>query len=166
MSTFFMEKSFTIKVDGQPDFHLSEDDITALDLLKTHGGHYHLLKDGTSYHIQVASSNINDRTYTLMVNGSEYQTKINTPLDALIQKMGFATEGTKNINTIVAPMPGLILDISVKEGQEVEEDDALVILEAMKMENIISSPRAGTIKKIAVKQGDAVDKSQLLIEFE
>ncbi|MCL4125700.1 UNVERIFIED_CONTAM: hypothetical protein GTU68_028898 [Idotea baltica] len=63
-------------------------------------------------------------------------------------------------------MPGLILDINVKVGQEVIEDDALLILEAMKMENVLTAPRDGMIKSITVSKGDAVDKNQLLITFE
>lgn len=80
--------------------------------------------------------------------------------------MGFATNGSKNIDSITAPMPGLILDILVEEDQEVREEDQLLILEAMKMENIITSPRNGVIKNISVSKGDAVDKKQLLIEFQ
>jgi biotin carboxyl carrier protein len=63
-------------------------------------------------------------------------------------------------------MPGLILEISISEGQEVKENDALLILEAMKMENVIKSPRDGIIKSIKVKQTEAVDINSLLIEFE
>ena len=63
-------------------------------------------------------------------------------------------------------MPGLILSIDVSPGQEVQEGDRLLILEAMKMENSFNSPRAGIIKSVVVKQGEAVDKGQLLIEFE
>jgi biotin carboxyl carrier protein len=63
-------------------------------------------------------------------------------------------------------MPGLILAISVKVGQEVQEFDPLIILEAMKMENTLTSPRAGIIKSISVTNGETVNKNQLLIEFE
>jgi biotin carboxyl carrier protein len=73
---------------------------------------------------------------------------------------------TKQINAIKAPMPGLILEISVVVGQTVKENDSLLILEAMKMENSFLSPRDGIIKSISVILGDAVDKGQLLIEFE
>jgi biotin carboxyl carrier protein len=54
----------------------------------------------------------------------------------------------------------------VKPGQEVKEDDSLLILEAMKMENVITSPREGIIKSVEVKQADTVEKNALLIEFE
>jgi biotin carboxyl carrier protein len=91
---------------------------------------------------------------------------IANPLDILIKEMGFETGLAKQINAIKAPMPGLILEISVVVGQEVKENDNLIILGAMKMENSFLSPRDGIIKSISVAVGDAVDKGQLLIEFE
>ena len=63
-------------------------------------------------------------------------------------------------------MPGLILEISVTVGQEVKQNDNLIILGAMKMENSFLSPRDGIIKSLSVNIGDAVDEGQLLIEFE
>jgi len=87
-------------------------------------------------------------------------------LDLLIKQMGFSLGKSKTVNEIKAPMPGLILDIAVEVGQEVHEDDSLLVLEAMKMENNITSPRDGVIKSINIKKGDAVDKGALLIEFE
>lgn len=161
-----MDNPYTVVVDGTSEFHLSKEDIASLDIIKTDPNGFHLLKDGTSYHIQMVETQFNTRSYTVSVNGTEHQVSINTPLDGLIKAMGFASNGQKSIDSIVAPMPGLILDILVSEGQEVQEDDQLLILEAMKMENIIASPRSGTIKEIGVKKGDAVDKKQLLIEFE
>ncbi|PWL38376.1 acetyl-CoA carboxylase biotin carboxyl carrier protein subunit [Flagellimonas aquimarina] len=161
-----MENSYVIKVNENFDFQLSDDDISALDILKTSNGKLHLLKNGISYHIQIVKTDFNNRFYAIKVNGNEHQISIDTPLEVLIKKMGFATNGSKNIDSIAAPMPGLILDILVKEGEEVKEDDQLLILEAMKMENIITSPRNGVIKKIAIKKGEAVEKKQLLIEFQ
>lgn len=166
MLPFFMEKSYTIQVDESLDFQLSEEEISALDLIKTGKDNFHLLKDGVSYHVKILKADFTNRSYSISINGNEHLAMISTPLDELIKKMGFASNGSKNIDSIEAPMPGLILDISVEEGQEVKEDEQLMVLEAMKMENIITSPRNGTIKKITVKQGEAVDKKQLLIQFE
>jgi len=80
--------------------------------------------------------------------------------------MGFEIGSAKKVNDIKAPMPGLILEINVKVGQEIVENDPILILEAMKMENVITAPRDGVIKSISVTKGDAVEKNQLLIEFE
>ena len=87
-------------------------------------------------------------------------------MDRLISDMGFEMGSARNISQIEAPMPGLILDIQVSEGDTVQEGDALLVLEAMKMENVILSPREGVVKKIAVTRGMAVDKKHLLVEFE
>jgi biotin carboxyl carrier protein len=69
------------------------------------------------------------------------------------------------VNELKAPMPGLVLDIVVSEGQEVKKGDALVVLEAMKMENILKSPADVVVKKISVKKGTAVEKNQVLVLF-
>jgi biotin carboxyl carrier protein len=67
---------------------------------------------------------------------------------------------------ICAPMPGKILKILVKQGDEIELKQNLVIVEAMKMENNINSPIKGRVKKINYKVGDIVDTGQPIIELE
>jgi pyruvate carboxylase subunit B len=63
-------------------------------------------------------------------------------------------------------MPGLVLDILVEEGDEVEAEQGLLVLEAMKMENELKAPSGGVVSAIHVADGDAVDKEALLIEVE
>ena len=67
---------------------------------------------------------------------------------------------------IVAPMPGTIMEVLVKVGDAVKEDDEVVILEAMKMENPIAAPADGVIKEIKVKEDDKVDTDQVLVVLE
>ncbi len=76
------------------------------------------------------------------------------------QKQG--TVGSVKVNS---PMPGTILGIKVNVGDKVEQGQALVILEAMKMENEIASPEDGTVSSINVASGDTVDSGQLLISL-
>jgi biotin carboxyl carrier protein len=64
---------------------------------------------------------------------------------------------------IASHMPGTIAEILVKVGDQVQADDELLILEAMKMENPICAPSAGTVKEIKVKAKDKVDTNQILI---
>lgn len=157
---------FKIKVNDAFNFESSEEDIKELDVIETTNKHYHILQNGTSINAEVLKSNFNKKTYTIKVNNNDYNVVINDSLDQQIEALGFEIGASKKVNSIKAPMPGSILEINVKVGQEVAENDALLILEAMKMENVINSPREGVIKSIAVNQGETVDKNNLLIEFE
>ena len=67
---------------------------------------------------------------------------------------------------IQAPMPGKVIDILVKEGEEVLEYQEVLILEAMKMENAIPSTEAGVVKEIKVKMDDTVATDQVLMVLE
>lgn len=66
-------------------------------------------------------------------------------------------------DALTSPMPGTILDIFVQVGQQVQENEKLLILEAMKMENEIVATKSGVITGIHVAKGDAVDSSAPLI---
>jgi len=67
---------------------------------------------------------------------------------------------------VEAPMPGTITEVLVNVGDEVKEDDELIILEAMKMENPITAPEDGKIAEIKVKEQDKVDTGQVMVVFE
>ena len=64
---------------------------------------------------------------------------------------------------VKAPMPGKILEVLVNVGDQVKEDDEVVMLEAMKMENPIYSTGGGVVKEVKVKKGDTVDSDQVLV---
>lgn len=65
--------------------------------------------------------------------------------------------------TIIAPMPGKILDIKVKDGESVERGQPLLVMEAMKMEQTINAPRDGKVSGLALKPGDQVADGALLL---
>lgn len=67
---------------------------------------------------------------------------------------------------IVSPMPGKILEVRVEEGDEVEAEKTLILLEAMKMENTLASEGMAKVKRIHVAAGDLVELGQVLIELE
>lgn len=158
--------TYKITVDGDKSFDFSSKDADSLDSISLQENKFQVLKDDVSYQTEILSADFLNRNYTVLVNGNEYEVNIARPLDQLIKEMGFEVGAGKQVNAIKAPMPGLILSINVSVGQEVQENDSLLILEAMKMENNFHSPRAGIIKSILVEKGQAVDKGQLLIEFE
>jgi len=67
---------------------------------------------------------------------------------------------------VTAPIPGIVLKITVSEGDAVKAGQDLLVMEAMKMENQIQAPRSGKVAKIHVKREDAVQQDQLLVEIE
>ena len=161
-----MDKKFKVKVNGSYDFDISESEISNLDTIQVSKNNFHILQKNKSYKAEIVASNFNNKSYQIKINNNTYMVNIMDDLDLLIKKMGLGSKSSRQIDSIKAPMPGLILEMHVEVGQEVKENDSLFILEAMKMENSILSPRDGVIKSISAKNGDAVEKNQLLIEFE
>ncbi|AWM14444.1 acetyl-CoA carboxylase biotin carboxyl carrier protein subunit [Flavobacterium sp. NRK F10] len=161
-----MSNHYKLNVNNTFQFEADQEKVSHLDAISVEGNKYHVLKNHTPFQVEMVSADFIRKNYTVKVNNNTYTVKIGDELDALIKEMGFEIGKSKQINAIKAPMPGLILEISVEVGQEVKENDQLLILEAMKMENSIASPRDGVIKSITVQKGNAVEKGQLLIEFE
>ncbi|MEL0456271.1 acetyl-CoA carboxylase biotin carboxyl carrier protein subunit [Flavobacteriaceae bacterium SZ-1-7] len=161
-----MSEKFKVKVNSSFDFDISESEISNLDALQVSKNNFHILQESKSYKAEIVASNFNSKSYQIKINNNTYVVDIMDDLDLLIKKMGLGSKSSKLVDSIKAPMPGLILEMHVEVDQEVKENDSLFILEAMKMENSILSPRDGVIKSISAKKGDAVEKNQLLIEFE
>lgn len=69
-------------------------------------------------------------------------------------------------NKILAYIPGTIREIYVKDGQEIEEGEPMVILEAMKMRNELTAPYKGKIKKVLVSEGQKVPRGHVIIEMD
>ncbi|MEG2731664.1 ATP-binding protein, partial [Brevundimonas sp.] len=67
---------------------------------------------------------------------------------------------------VLSPMPGLVVDIPVVEGQEVKQGETVAIIEAMKMQNILKAERDGKVKSVKAKAGDPVAADDVLVEFE
>ena len=135
------------------------------DLLKLNDHQYHLLFNNKSYNIDLISMNAEEKTIVLKVNAVKVSLQIKDKYDELLHNLGLDQLSSKKLNDIKAPMPGMVLNVLVNEGQTVKKGDALLVLEAMKMENILKSPAEGTIKKITAVKGTAVEKNQILIQF-
>lgn len=161
-----MSANFTINVNDTFEFEFKRESVSKLDAVRIETNKFHILHQNLPYNAEIIFSDFHQKKYTIKVNNNTYHVVISDPLDQLIKEMGFETGIAKQVNVINAPMPGLILEISVFVGQTVQKNDNLLILTAMKMENSFLSPRDGIIKKIAVKVGDSVIKGDLLIEFE
>jgi len=135
------------------------------DLVQLADGYYHILYKNKSYRAELIKNDVETKTITLKINSRNYSVNLKDKFDLLLEKMGMTNTASSKVNSIKAPMPGLIIDLKIKAGDTVKPGDALLILEAMKMENILKSPGEGVVKNVKVKKGDSVEKGQVLIEF-
>jgi biotin carboxyl carrier protein len=121
--------------------------------------------------------------YTLLLNGESYEALVypsETGVQVLLRGrlFDFTVEDERQRRLrqsssgaaiqsgeyqLKAPMPGLIVSVPVKEGQEIKLGEDLIILESMKMQNELKAPRDGTISRIRVNAGDNVDQNQVLL---
>lgn len=137
-----------------------------LDIVKVRENTFHVLHQNKSYNITLISYNAEEKLMVLNINGNDYEVSIKDKNDLLLQKLGIKAGGASAVQQVKAPMPGLIISVSVAKGDEVKKGDTLLILEAMKMENVIKSPRDGKVKSVSAELKKAVDKNQVLVEFE
>jgi biotin carboxyl carrier protein len=135
------------------------------DIIEVKEGSFHVIKNNRSYSVEVIKAEPAEKSFLISVNGNKYQLHVKDRFDELLKSLGMDNLAASKVNEIKAPMPGLVLDIRVAEGDEVKKGDPILVLEAMKMENILKSPTDGIVKKINVKKGLAVEKNQVLIYF-
>lgn len=148
------------------EFSFSKEEIESADLIKISPKEFNLIRGNRSVNAKLINADSTGKKLSIEVEGETFDLEIKDELDMLVDQMGFSTVTTKHVKEIKAPMPGLVLEISVNDGQVVNEGDKLLILEAMKMENSIMIQTNAVIRRIAVKSGQAVEKGQLLVELE
>jgi biotin carboxyl carrier protein len=158
------KENFVVEQDG--DTVLIDGEALNWDLLQTAESSFHIVDNHQSYRVEVLEANYEEKKFTIQINGSIYKLTAQDRLDLLLKKMGIQESATKIVKDIKAPMPGLVIDITVKVGDEIKKGETLMILEAMKMENALKAPNDVVIKEIKVEQGKSVEKNQLLITFE
>jgi biotin carboxyl carrier protein len=151
---------------GDSKLTISEKELLLFPIKKVAENTYHILYKNKNYFFQVEKVNEATGDLSLILSKKKKQVKIEDPVQQMIRSLGYNSLKAKHNDSLVAPMPGLVLDVLVAEGAEVKKGDHLLTLEAMKMENILKAAHDGTIKKILVKKADKVDKNQLLLLFE
>lgn len=137
-------KKFKFKINGN---------TYEVDVLNVEGQIAELEVNGTKYNVELDKEVPVVKTPTI-VKKPLAQPKENKPL----------TSDAK-LSSIKAPLPGNILTVKVKEGDEVKKGDVLLIMEAMKMENNVMADVSGVVKTLKIKEGDTVLQNDLLVEI-
>ena len=156
---------YKVKVDDT-ELLIEKREVTKLNVARIDNSNLHLLYKNKAFDISLLQADYEKKTMVVEVNRNSYTLKINDSYDQMIDKMGLLINNSQKVKDMKAPMPGLIIDIMVEEGQEITEGTPLLILSAMKMENILLAKSDGVIKSINVKKEDTVDKGQVIIEIE
>ena len=115
--------------------------------------------DGTQYNVEIESK-IKRHLEPLDVKPNPPTTLASNSVN---KKRSASSPSSEN--QIVAPLPGMIIQILVKEGEKISANQIVMKMEAMKMENDIKSDKDGIIEKIHVNQGDAVLENTVLISL-
>ena len=163
-STVNGEKSFEIeKNNGQ---WLINNKASQNDVLNLPDGMLSFIQNNKSYTAVIEHINILDKEVQLNIDGHSFHIQINEPIDQLLSSMGLDLKAVKKLESVKAPMPGMVLKILVEPGQTIEKGDGLLILEAMKMENVLKASGTAKVKSIPVSPQTAVEKGTVLIELE
>ena len=135
------------------------------DLITSEDGGTHIIFNHKSYNLEVVSVDRIEKRVQVMVNGKPFEFQLKDRFDDLLEELGMDLQSGQGESQVKAPMPGLVLNVLVENGQSVSKGDPLLILEAMKMENVIKATSDATVAEVKVSTGKAVEKNEVLIEF-
>ena len=125
----------------------------------------HFIFENKSIEAELISFDKESKTIQIRLGDKISTLLVKDRFDILLEKLGMNHNNAGTLKEIKAPMPGLILDLKVKPGDEVKKGDVVLILEAMKMENSIKSPGDGVVKAVKITLKQSVEKNQVLIQF-
>lgn len=124
---------------------------------------YSLLYNGRSFEMLIEAERFN---YDVTLRGERFEVQVEDERTRRLnmgRKMVALPEGEL---AITAPIPGLVVKVLVEVGETVEEEQPLILLEAMKMENEIRAVRGGVVKKVAIAAGQRVEQNAVLVVLE
>lgn len=104
--------------------------------------------------------------YTIWLDGWRFEVEALDERARAIRELSGSSAGPSGPAPLIAPMPGLIVRVDAKPGDEVQAGQGLVVMEAMKMENELRAPAAGRVKSVLAMAGTAVEKGAVLVELE
>jgi biotin carboxyl carrier protein len=144
------------------DHNVAVDDVLyGVDLVPaTSHPVYSLIVNGESFDTHVHQD---ENFWQVLFQGNFYTVQVEDEREKRLRAALRGMVSEQEEFFLKAPMPGLVVSVPVKPGQEVQKGDLLLILESMKMQNELKSPRAGTVGRVRVVSGDRVEKKDTLL---
>jgi biotin carboxyl carrier protein len=137
-----------------------------VSLIDVEGTPVSLLRVGDEVHRVVARRGATRGRYSLGLDGHRYEVEALDERTRAVRDLSAASAKAAGPAPVVAPMPGLVVRVSVQPGDQVQAGQGLVVMEAMKMENELRASAAGTVKAVRAVAGTAVEKGTVLVELE
>ena len=154
------DRTFDLSFDG--DHVIIDGDRKPYSIEVLRDGYVSLIVDGMSLPVSVEA--LGEGRMEVTIAGQRTPVQVKDERDLLVDEFGLADDAAGG-GEVRAPMPGLVLDVLVAEGDTVAAEQGLLVLEAMKMENELSAPSGGVVEAVHVEGGSAVDKNDLLISI-
>lgn len=141
------DELFQMEIDGEKK---------VVSISRISPAHLSIIIDGKSFNVEVEHF---EKDYQVSTRGEVYNFSVTDEREVTISS-SIPDSGEKVVR---APMPGLVVEINVSEGDQVKAGDTLLVLEAMKMQNEITAPASGIILTVSVKSGAAVNSGDNLL---
>ena len=164
---------YVVDVDGERSTVELAGDTVTIDgetvharLVDVEGTPVSLLTVGERVYRVIARRGDARGRYSLTVDGRRFAVEALDERTRAIRDLSAAAAAAAGPSPLVAPMPGLVVRVTVQPGDSVQQGQGLVVMEAMKMENELRAPAAGIVKAVHAVPGNAVEKGALLVELE
>jgi len=137
-----------------------------IEFVKSATNSFKMRMNGVEKDADLVKLDKENKLVIVRIEGKKFAVQIKEPVDLMLDKLGINSKSTKKVNNLKAPMPGLVIKILAEQGKHYKAGDALMILEAMKMENVFKAAADVTIKAIEITERQTVEKGQILMVFE
>jgi acetyl/propionyl-CoA carboxylase alpha subunit len=158
--TIIGDKQFTLDINRNGEITLDGQvmNVDMRQMLDT--TMYSVIINGVSHDVRMREG---DGTYLAELNGDIFEVVVEDERTRRLAGLKGGPGAITGEAVIKAPMPGVVIDVPVKPGQEVQQGDIVLILESMKMQNEFKAPRAGKVHTLRVAPGDKVEQGTVML---
>ena len=160
-----MIKADLLKNSGAGNILLNINNVEyQLHLLKSNSNEFEFMLNNAFHYVKILKSD--GTNYILLVDGSIVNIKKHSKLTEIIEKSLKSKGNVNQANNVSSQIPGRVVKISVKKGDEVKEGDSILVLESMKMQVSIKAHKTGIIKSIKVEEGQSISRNDVVATIE
>lgn len=154
------EEQFTIDINKEGQITLNGEVIDADMQQMPDTTMYSIIVDGRSHDVRL---NQGEGVYLVQIGGEIFEVVVEDERTRRLAGLKGGPAAITGEAVMKAPMPGVVVDVPVREGQVVEKGQIVLVLESMKMQNEFKAPRGGTVHAVRVTPGDKVEQNAVLL---